>query len=333
MKHRLRYLILLSAAACWHAGLAQTSPETILEIDTDSVVNYGNDVPDYSRLATDPNITRGSAARNFNTLLMIADIVAVNGKPAKGTWVQRGQGVNFATAPTPGQAIADIVRARVAEMIFEILQPDGTPVGTIFTHGLGGGPSPPGAPSAATGTNFAVVGGTGAFLGVRGQLGSQNPTRAARQASVTEDPGNRRAHGGGSGRHVLHLIPSQRPEIVPTASGPAVVHSNDFSLVTASKPARSGEILSLFVTGLGPTRPGVDPGKPFPASPVQAVNSPLEVTVNGKLAEVLGAVGYPGSVDGYQVNFRMPPETERGSTTIRVSAAWIAGPEVRIVVQ
>ena len=76
-----------------------------------------------------------------------------------------------------------------------------------------------------------------------------------------------------------------------------------------------------------------DPGKPFPASPLAAVNSPVEVLVNGRAAEVLAAVGYPGAVDGYQVNFRIPSETARGTATIQVSAAWIAGPEVRIPVQ
>jgi uncharacterized protein (TIGR03437 family) len=93
------------------------------------------------------------------------------------------------------------------------------------------------------------------------------------------------------------------PQIVTTALGPTVTHSSDFTLVTASRPATVGEILSLFVTGLGPTVPRVNPGQPFPASPLSAVNSPIEVTVNGKSAEVLGAVGLPGAVDGYQVNF------------------------------
>ena len=32
------------------------------------------------------------------------------------------------------------------------------------------------------------------------------------------------------------------------------------------------EVLSLRTTGLGPTIPGVDPGKPFPASPPAVVN-------------------------------------------------------------
>ncbi|HTX39112.1 MAG TPA: hypothetical protein VME43_29010 [Bryobacteraceae bacterium] len=41
-------------------------------------------------------------------------------------------------------------------------------------------------------------------------------------------------------------------------------------------------------------------------------NSPLTVTVNGEAAEVLAAVGYPGSVDGYQVNFQMPFDVRTG---------------------
>ena len=102
------------------------------------------------------------------------------------------------------------------------------------------------------------------------------------------------------------------PQIVTTANGPAVAHSNDFSLVTSSKPAAAGELLSLFATGLGPVTPGVNPGQPFPSSPMAAVNSPVAVTVNREAAEVLAAVGYPGAVDGYQVNFRMPSDVAKG---------------------
>jgi uncharacterized protein (TIGR03437 family) len=55
--------------------------------------------------------------------------------------------------------------------------------------------------------------------------------------------------------------------------------------------------------------------------------------VNGKAAEVLGAVGYPGALDGYQVNFRMPSDAAKGAASIQVSAAWIAGTPVNIAVQ
>ena len=63
------------------------------------------------------------------------------------------------------------------------------------------------------------------------------------------------------------------------------------------------------------------------------MNSPVSVTVNGKSAEVLGAVGFPGAVDGYQVNFQVPSDTAHGTATIQITAAWIAGPPVQMVVQ
>jgi uncharacterized protein (TIGR03437 family) len=150
---------------------------------------------------------------------------------------------------------------------------------------------------------------------------------------MTEDPAGRRIHGGGKVHFVFQLIPMTRAEIVLTANGPAVTHSDDFSLVTAAKPANAGEILSLFATGFGPTRPTVDVGKPFPASPLAVVNSPVAVTVNGKPAEVLGAVGYPGSVDGYQVNFRIPADTQKGTAAIQVIVAWIPCAPVNIALQ
>ena len=181
-----------------------------------------------------------------------------------------------------------------------------------------------------------ITGGTGAFLGARGQMlvaAAAPGVVTQRNASITEDPANRQRNGGGTVRWIAHVIPMARPEVTMLPSGPAITHSGDFSLVTASKPAAQGEILSIFATGLGPVVPGVDPGRPFPASPLAVVNSPVEVTVNGKTAEVLSAVGYAGAVDGYQVNFRVPADTARGPATIQVSAAWISGAPVSIPVQ
>src|SRR5262249_30231075 len=142
-----------------------------------------------------------------------------------------------------------------------------------------------------------------------------------------------RRNGGGNGIFTFYVIPMFRPEVVITPNGPAVTHSSDYSLVSSAKPAAAGEILSLFATGLGPTRASLAPGQPFPSSPLAVVNSPVAVTVNGKAAEVLGAVGSPGAVDGYQVNFCLPPDTAKGTVSIQVIAAWIGGMPVSIVVQ
>ena len=319
--------------ACRNLGRAQTLPRTILEIDVENYVAYNEDTSDPSKFATDPNVTPSVLPRTFGFFVQIADIVAVNGQPAKGTLTRNSRALNLTTAPAPGQSIADTVRGAASADTFEILKSDGTPIGTIASYGLGAGSAAPGAPLSISRGNFAIVGGTGAFLGARGQIGNSNLGGNARSASVTEDPANRQRNGGTRTLYVVEVIPAFQPQIAMTPGGPAVTHSSDFTLVTSSKPAVGGEVLSLFVTGLGPTVPGVDPGKPFPASPLAVVNSPVDVRVNGKSAEVTSAVGFPGAVDGYQVNFRVPSDVAKGPAILQVSAAWITGPGVTIATQ
>jgi uncharacterized protein (TIGR03437 family) len=118
-----------------------------------------------------------------------------------------------------------------------------------------------------------------------------------------------------------------------TPFGPAVVHASDGTLVTPDKPAKAGEILTVYASGLGPTKPGVDPDQPFPSSPLQSLISPVQIVVNGIANEVLYAGGYPGAVDGYQVNFRLPDGVASGQTTLQLASAWVAGPTVQIPVQ
>ena len=336
-----KFLIAAAFMLCSNAARAQAPFITTLELDVENIVSYASDLFDASKFATDPNLTTAAPVRNFRFVMAVGDLVAVNGKPARGTLVARQQSVALSPTPSPGQGVADVTATAVTEFLFEIQQSDGSSVGNIHTLTLSGGAAPPGFTGGATVVgapfegNHVVVGGTGAFLGVRGQGASVvlPGNTGPRSASMTEDPAGRRAHGGGKVHFVYQLIPMTRPEIVDTPNGPAVTHSSDFSLVTAVKPAKAGEVLSLFATGLGPTRPSVDVGKPFPASPLAVVNSPLQVTVNGEAAEIVGAVGYPGAVDGYQVNFRVPADVTPGAGTIQLSVAWIPGAEVRIAVQ
>ena len=326
----------ISAGACaviWAvSGWAQLAPVT-LRIDYENGVRYIYDSVDVPAFGTSPTPI-SQVAPTFASYILLADIVAVNGTPAKGTFLARQMTVNLTPNPSSGQAIADAPRTNFLDRIVEIRQPDGSLIGSITTLGFNGGDLPPGAPAvSAMGGSFAITGGTGAFLGVRGQAIDGGLIVANRNASVKEDPSKRRIYGGGKASAVFQLIPMFRPDVVITAGGPAVTHSKDFTLVSASKPAAAGEVLSLFATGLGPVRPNVDPGQPFPSNPPAVVNSPVAVTVNGQSAEVLAAVGFPGSTDGYQVNFRIPPDTAKGPAAIQVSAAWIPGSPVNIQIQ
>ncbi len=92
-------------------------------------------------------------------------------------------------------------------------------------------------------------------------------------------------------------------------------------------------VLIVRATDLGPTRPGVIAGQPFPSDAFQQVNSPLVVLVNGQPAQVTNAIGWPGLVDIYRVDFRVPEGTTAGMAAIQLSAAWITGAPVSIPMQ
>ena len=326
------------AAALWTSCFGQTPPTTILEIDTENAVTYVDDVADPSKKATSPSVSPlpSGFIVTFKSNLTLGDIVAVNGKPAKGLWVLQYQPRVAGTAVlTPGRSIADISGGCQLQAGFMITQSDGTPVGTIMATGTTALGPPPGAPTAATALNLAVVGGTGAFLGARGQASSVSSS-GVRSASMVEDPAYRRVNGGGSQRYVIHLIPMSWPEVMATATGPVIFHLDDSSPVTPEKPARAGEWLVMSAANLGPTRPGLDPGKPFPTwdpGKELVVNSPLEVTVGGQAAEVRSAIAWPGQTNVYRVDFRVPDAVKPGLASVGLTVAWIAGPEVKIPVR
>jgi uncharacterized protein (TIGR03437 family) len=311
---------------------AQTPQPTILTIEMENVVQYDENFinPQKNGTSTTMEVSNSNPATFFPSTY-VTDIVAINGRKVKGTTVGRQFWVGLNTNPSGSQAIADVNRFQTMDIILEIQQADGTAVGTIVLSGVTGGPAPLGAPKSGVNGNFAVVGGTGAFLGARGQAATIMNSRRA--TTTVENPINRRTFPAGLWKLVIQLIPMRTPEVVATATGPAIVHSSDFSLVTAAKPAHPGETLTLFASGLGPTRPGVDPGQVFTASPAQVASSPIDVLVNGKAGDVLYAGGYPDTLDGYQVNFRIPDDTAPGTAAIQLRAAWIAGAEVKIPIQ
>ena len=150
---------------------------------------------------------------------------------------------------------------------------------------------------------------------------------------MMEDPANRRVNGGGKMSFFFQLLPEERPQVSAMATGPAIVHSSDWQPVSATNPAHAGETLTLFATGLGPVRAAINPGQPFPASPLAVVNSPVAVKVNGIDANVLYAGGYPGAVDGFQVNFTLPSGLAPGTASVQLAAAWIPGDAVMLPVR
>jgi hypothetical protein len=330
---------LLHAGALWAIALctfAQNLPPVTIDTALANGALYLTDGADYTKFGTatgpvavapPPN---GLSSPNFATYLEISDVVSVNGEPMKGTFVNQGRLLQLSPTPRPGQAIADSGWFTIGTQGTDVITPDGIRVGTIYTSGFAIAAPPPGSPAGYYAVAAAVQGGTGAFLGASGECVIANV--GARTTSITEDPANRRSLGGQPEpaiRHnICHVIPAFRPEI-------AAVYHADFTPVTAGKPARKGETLIALCTGLGPTRPSVEPGQPFPliAQGVQVVNSPVTVAVNGGSARVVSAFGWPGLVDAYRVDFQVPADATSGETSIQLVAAWIPGHAVNIPVR
>jgi len=331
---RRKVCVLLALCAAFAEG--QASPGSILNIDLRNATLYFRGYCTGTDQGQNPGKLTRAYVMPFTTGLGIADIVAVNGQPVKGTAIEIIRAGIITSTFTPGKIIADIAAGPAAtSWNLTFLNPDGTLIGTLLMDGNASGSPPPGAPKAIVGGPYTIVGGSGAFFGARGYLQpTQDAVSPERQTTDCEDPAYRRinADAGGNQRHpVLYLVPLVQPQIVSSGGAPAVYHQ-DFTPVTATKPATAGETLISMATGMGPTQPGVDPGQPFPANPQSQINSPVGVTVSQQAAEVINAIGWPGLVDTYRVDFRMPSGTAAGQVAIQLSSAWITGPTVSIPV-
>ncbi len=309
-------------------ALAQTP--SLLQVDVTDQTVYAFDGSPLSQLATLTAKQPAIKQKTFASMIGIGDIASVNGAPMKGTAYESILSVLAGPTPKAGWAIADSQRTGIYDWNFDFLQPDGTELGTVKISGFGGGTPPPGAPAGIDHAAYIVVGGTGVFSGVRGFYAA-NPDSASppRVTSAVEDPSYRRINGGGLLHAFLYLYPGIPPQVVSGSSGPIVYHS-DLQLVSVARPAMPGETLFAMVTGLGPTRPSVPPGGAFPSDPPASVNAPVAMTVNGQAAEVAAAIGWPGTTEYYQIQFRIPDTAAMGTDTIRISVAWMWGPETGI---
>ena len=325
---RCRYCLL--AVLVTRTLVAQVAEQpVVLTIDVENTVIYRGTVFDAAKLAKDPGPTT-SMNQAFVEAVNVGDIVAVNGKPAKGLWSAPVYAMPYRQVPLPGQPIADFDLGGGVFCSWTIFSPDGTLVGMITDTGpAGGGPGFPGGAAAA----HLVTGGLTGFFGVIGEHRIRTIT-PARQASTAEDPANRRTLGGGNLQVTFYLYPKFRPMIMMTQAGPAVFHA-DFSLVTSANPARKGEALIIRATGLGPVKPDLTPpgSVRFAADPLQEVNSPVDVVFNGKDLAAINKIGWPGETDIYRVDFQVPGDAAPGEATLQLSAAWISGPPVTVPIR
>ncbi len=101
----------------------------------------------------------------------------------------------------------------------------------------------------------------------------------------------------------------------------AALHS-DFRLIAPADPARPGETILLFLTGLGPIVPDPGTNQPGPVPPARS-SIPATVLLDGAPVNDFGAFYAPGLAAAYQINFTAPADITTGDHEIRV----VSGPE------
>ena len=304
---------------------------TNIVIQINDTVAYVNDVP-YDQLQN-TFATTFSFPRPDALTTALGDIRGINGKPAKGLYVNIAFPLLATPDPSPvnGISISDSTRIATVGQSFDLQTAEGEPIGGIFAWGFAFGPNVPGAPEGAGGGSIAIIGGTGPYIGVRGQMATtidtspvgENPS--VRFASAAETTALRRINQGGVTKFVLQIFPTFSPDaLMYDDLTPLVFHSGDESLVTVTNPATPGELLTVLARNLGPTNPQVFPGQPFPGNTAAAVNSPVDLQVNGTPVDVAQAVGTPLAVNVYDVTF-VAPNGPSGINSAQIFVGYVGG--------
>jgi uncharacterized protein (TIGR03437 family) len=97
----------------------------------------------------------------------------------------------------------------------------------------------------------------------------------------------------------------------------AIEHA-DYSVVTSANPAKPGETLTVYLTGLGAVSPTVADGDAAPSGSLSSTTNTVAASIGGQTATVSFAGLTPGSVALYQVNVVVPTTATSGDNLLEI---------------
>lgn len=102
----------------------------------------------------------------------------------------------------------------------------------------------------------------------------------------------------------------------------AILHS-DYSVVNSSSPAKQGEVVQIYLTGLGAVNPPVADGAPAPSNPLTGTTTSYQVWIGGAFSGVQGTVQFQGLAPGfpglYQINVQIPTNAPLGDQYVGIN--------------
>lgn len=138
-----------------------------------------------------------------------------------------------------------------------------------------------------------------------GQINGQIPFQVDGNVSMVL-----RTPGGVSDTFNLTILPNAPGVFRNGVAGaqsdlPAVYRASNGLLVTDSNPVHRGDVINIFLTGLGRTSPAVDAGVPAPGDPAPAVLVEPTVSLGGVAIPLVSAELVPGTIGVYRVSVRV----------------------------
>jgi len=104
-------------------------------------------------------------------------------------------------------------------------------------------------------------------------------------------------------------------------------------LADAANPAKIGEVIVIYCSGLGPVTPAVTAGAAVPADVLHKTVNPVTLTIGGVTANVKFAGVTPGFTGLYQINSAVPEGVTQGNAVpVVVTVGGVSGPTVTLAV-
>ncbi len=122
----------------------------------------------------------------------------------------------------------------------------------------------------------------------------------------------------GSSNTITVFVGSTSPGVY-VANGYAIAQHSDYSLVTAGNPAHPGDVLLIYMTGLGDVAPAIGDGALGPAMPVSTSTNTFTATIGGVSAAVAVTEIVPTIAGDYVLALTVPSGVASGDQTLIVS--------------
>jgi adhesin/invasin len=101
--------------------------------------------------------------------------------------------------------------------------------------------------------------------------------------------------------------------------GDGALRHGNATIISAANPAKIGETIEMYLTGMGGVTPALLDGAPAPlAEPLARVTGPVAVTIGGVPCEVAFSGLTPGLAGLYQLNIKIPAGLVPGSYSLAV---------------